>query len=363
MRIVHIESGQHLYGGGAQVRYLLEGLHAAHVENVLICAQGSALAGSAGAALPSTQIVALPMGGDLDLRLYARLKRALAALRPDIVHVHSRRGAELFGAWASAAQRLPAVITRRVDSPEPAFWARFKYRPYRAVIAISRAIETQLTTQGVHRARVHRIASAVDTQRYQPDATARARVLEAFGLRDDALVVAVVAQLIPRKGHALLFAQLPQLVARHPQLNVLCFGQGPLEAQLRAQIAALGLTPHVQLAGFRRDLAALLPGVDLLVHPASREGLGVALLEALSCAVPVIACAAGGVVDVFRDDVHGLMVPVNDGVGLRRALERLLGDSAARQRLGAAGRLHVQNHFSIAQMVAGHLQVYRHAVV
>ena len=359
MRVVHIESGNHLYGGAAQVRYLLEGLSAAQVDSVLICASGSAIA----AAAPATEVITLPMGGDLDIGLAGRLRRTLARLRPDLVHVHSRRGAELFGAWACAWQRLPAVITRRVDSREAAFWARLKYRPYRGVIAISRAIETQLTDQGLDRARVHRIPSAVDTQRYRPDPTARARVINTFGLRDDALIVAVVAQLIARKGHVVLFAELPELVRRYPQLAVLCFGRGPLERQLRAQIAARRLDGHVRLVGFREDLADLLPGADVLVHPASREGLGVALLEALSCAVPVVACAAGGVVDVLRNDMHGLLVPVNDGLELQRALERLLADSTLRRRFGAAGRMHMQNDFSIAQMIAGHLQVYRHAAV
>ena len=359
MRVVHIESGNHLYGGAVQVRYLLDGLHAAHVDNVLICARGSAIAHAA----PQAEIVTVPMGGDLDIGLLGRLRRILARLRPDLVHVHSRRGADLFGAWACALQRLPAVITRRVDSPEAALWARLRYRPYRAVIAISRSIETQLADQGLDRSRVHRIPSAVDAERFRPDADARARVLHAFGLRDDALVVAVVAQLIPRKGHALLLAELPELVRRYPQVEVLCFGRGPLDRELRARIAAFALERHVRLLGFRDDLAQLLPGVDVLVHPASREGLGVALLEALSCAVPVIACAAGGVVDVIENDVHGLLVQANDGSELRRAIERLLEDSAMRRRFGLAGRLHVQNHFSIARMVARHLEVYRHAAV
>ena len=358
MRVVHIESGNHLYGGAVQVRYLLQGLNAAQVDNVLICASGSEMA----AAAPQTEVIALPMGGDLDIGLLGRLRRTLARLRPDLVHVHSRRGAEIFGAWACALQCLPAVITRRVDSPEVALWARLKYRPYRAVIAISRAIETQLTDQGLDRARVHRIPSAVDTQRYRPDPTARSRVIEVFGLRDDALIVAVVAQLIARKGHAQLFAELQELVRRHPKLQVLCFGRGPLERELRSQIAARALDRHVRLLGFRDDLPDLLPGADVLVHPASREGLGVALLEALSCGVPVVACAVGGIVDVIQHDVHGLLVPVNDGLELQRALERLLVNSTERRRLGAAGRSHVQNNFSIAQMIAGHLQVYRHAV-
>jgi glycosyltransferase involved in cell wall biosynthesis len=357
MRVAHIEAGKHAYGGAAQVRYLLDGLAGARVDNVLICARGGALAECRAQA----EVLPLPMHGDFDFGLVGRLRRTLRELKPDVVHVHSRRGADFFGGRACSQQTLPAIITRRVDSPDGALWTRLKYRPYRAVIAISRAIEAQLARSGVERARIHRIPSAVDTERYRPDEGARARLLAAFDLPDDALVVAVVAQLIERKGHASLLAELPELVRAQPALNVLCFGRGPLEHRLRAQVARAGLDRHVHFAGFREDLPQLLPGVDVLAHPASREGLGVALLEALSCRVPIVACAVGGVVDVVEEGVHGHLVAPGNGRELRDALAGLLADGAARRRLGTAGRAHVERNFSIASMIEAHLKVYADA--
>jgi glycosyltransferase involved in cell wall biosynthesis len=177
-------------------------------------------------------------------------------------------------------------------------------------------------------------------------------------LPPDALVVAVVAQLIPRKNHALLLRALPALAQRQPSLRVVCFGRGPLERALRARIAQLGLERIVRLAGFRDDLPRLLPGADALVHPAIREGLGVAILEALAAGVPVVACAAGGVVDVIEHDVTGLLVPPNDAAQLAAALDRLRGDAALRERLGAAGREHVVRELSVERMIERHLKLY-----
>jgi glycosyltransferase involved in cell wall biosynthesis len=354
MRIAHIEAGRHLYGGAAQVRYLVEGLTGRGVENLLYCASGSEL----GAAAPAARVVALPMRGELDVALLPRLVRALERSQPDLVHVHSRRGADFYGGLAAALAGLPAVLTRRVDAAEPPWLARFKYRPYRAVIALSRAIERQVRAAGVAAERTLLIPSAVDTQRYRPDAAARERLLAAFGLRKDALVVGVVAQLIERKRHSWLLEMLSDLVRRFPQLTVVCFGRGPLEQRLRAEVAERGLAGHVVLAGFRSDLPELLPGLDLLSHPAEREGLGLAVLEAASAGVPVVACAVGGVPDVVVDGETGLLAPRDDARALRDAMATLLGSADERRRLGAAARRHVERRFDTARLVAEHFSLY-----
>jgi glycosyltransferase involved in cell wall biosynthesis len=106
-------------------------------------------------------------------------------------------------------------------------------------------------------------------------------------------------------------------------------------------------------------LAAFLPGVDLLVHPAEREGLGVAVLEAMSCGVPVVATAVGGIPDAVTADVDGLLVPSGDQRGLAAAIERMIADDAARQRFALAARIRVQGEFSIQTMADRYLELYR----
>jgi glycosyltransferase involved in cell wall biosynthesis len=354
MRIAHIEAGRYLYGGAAQVGYLTEGLASRGVENVLLCCPGSEI----GAAARAAHVVELPMHGELDVALVPRLARELKRLGPDLVHVHSRRGADLYGGFAAALAGVPAVATRRVDAYEPAALARVKYRPYRVVVALSRAIERQLRAAGLPVERTTLIPSAVDTQRYRPDSAARERLRAAFGLPADVLVVGIVAQLIPRKRHSWLFAPLASLVREQPSLRVLCFGRGPLERTLRSQVADRGLADRVVFAGFRDDLPALLPGLDLLVHPAEREGLGLALLEAASAGVPSVACAVGGVPDVIVDGETGLLVQCDEAAELCRAMRALLADEGERKRLGAAARRHAERRFGLAALVAAHLSLY-----
>ena len=298
------------------------------------------------------------MRGELDAPLIGRLRRALRAAKPDLVHVHSRRGADLYGGVAAALERIPAILTRRVDSPEPALWARLKYRPYARVIALSRAIETQLVGSGLERDKVVRIPSAVETGRFRPDPSARSRVLEAFALPADAFVIGVVAQLIARKRHEWLLEQLSELVRRDARIRVLCCGRGPLEARLRAAIAARGLERQVVLAGFRDDLAELMPGFDLLAHPAEREGLGVALLEAASCGLAVVACGRGRRGRRDRARSHRRARRARRRARVRRRARAADLESARARGLGGAARAEMQRRFSVRAMVTAHLDLY-----
>lgn len=358
MRILHIEAGRHLYGGANQVRILVNGLAAARIENVLVCARDGEIASSPLAA----NVVPLTIGGDLDFGSLARFARAIRSFVPDVVHVHSRRGADLWGGLAASRARVPAVLTRRVDSSEPRAWARFKFRPYARIVALSRAIEAQLLACGVDAERIARIPSAVDARRYRPDASARARVLAAFELPRDALVVGVVAQLIERKGHDRLLAALPELASREPRVRVLFFGRGPLAATLRREIRALGLDEHVLLAGFRADLPELMPGLDVLVHPARREGLGAALLEAASCALPIVASSAGGIGEVLEHGRTGRLVDCDDTIALAAEIGRLLSRPEERRRIGEAARREVERRFTVDEWVAAHVRLYEASV-
>ena len=180
-----------------------------------------------------------------------------------------------------------------------------------------------------------------------------------FGLPPESRALGVVAQLIERKGHLLLLEALPPLLAEFPDLHVLFFGKGGLEGRLREMIGAGGMARRVRLAGFRDDLPRILPCLDLVVHPAYREGLGVSLLQASAAGVPIVACRAGGIPEAVRDGENGLLVPPGDAGALRDAIARLLRDPVLARRLGEGGRALVAREFSLDSMVEGNLAIYR----
>jgi glycosyltransferase involved in cell wall biosynthesis len=173
----------------------------------------------------------------------------------------------------------------------------------------------------------------------------------------------MVAQFIARKGHVTLLDALPKVLKQHPKLKVILFGQGPLWDEIDARVKGDALlAKRVQLPGFRKDLDRILPCLDVLAHPAHMEGLGVSLLQAAACGVPLVGGRAGGIPEIIQPGLNGELITPGDTAALVRELNKVLGSTELRQRYGQAGRQWVVERFSVDAMVEGNLGVYRRAV-
>jgi glycosyltransferase involved in cell wall biosynthesis len=357
MHVLHVESGRNLYGGALQVLYLLEGLQSQGCRNTLVCTAGSQIGRAA--AGNGTGIHEVPMAGDLDSGFVFRLRGILRSKRPDLVHVHSRRGADLWSAFAARTTQTRAVLTRRVDNPEAAWFARAKYGLYDRTIVISDAIRRILLAHGVPAERIVCIPSAVESRPPGKNGYPDEEFRREFGLMPGEKAVGVIAQLIPRKGHRHVIDAAPGVLRHYPNTRFLFFGQGPLQSRLQRRCRMRGIADRVQFVGFRTDLPEILPRLDLVVHPAEMEGLGVSLLQAAAAGVPIVATRVGGIPEIVRDGVNGYLVAAGHTEAMSRATVSLLRDPLKARRFGEAGREIVHANFSIASMVEGNLRVYR----
>lgn len=362
MKILHVEAGMNLYGGALQVYYLLSGLQHEACENILVCPQGSRIAEAARDKVSKTY--AIPMRGDLDLAFIFRLYRIIRQERPDIVHLHSRRGADLLGGmaarWASRTTGCRVLLTRRVDNPEPRTWVNIKYRLYDHIVTISQGIRQVLLNEGLAPDKVSCVPSAVDQQRFSAHCE-RAWLQREFDLSDAARCIGMAAQFIERKGHRYLLEAIPAILEKHPTARFILLGKGPLLEQVRVLVAASPiLSSCVMLAGFRNDLERILPCLDVLVHPAEMEGLGVSLLQAAACGVPIVATRAGGIPEIVQHEYNGYLISPGAVSELAMAVNRLLADPQLARQLGQNGRQRVAEQFSLQSMVQGNWSIYHH---
>ena len=323
LKILHVETGMHLYGGALQVNYLLAGLkRGGGTENVLVCPAGSRIGREAESV--ANRVYAVPMRGDLDFPFILRLVRIIRTERPDIVHLHSRRGADVLGGIAAKLTGTRCILTRRVDNPERRLLAKLKYRLYDRIITISDGIKTVLCGEGVPAEKISCVRSAVDVEKFSRQCD-RKWFLKEFGLPDDAVVCATVAQLIQRKGHRYLIEAIPEILRSHSNARFIFLGKGPLEDELKLQCRESGISDYVIFAGFRDDLERVLPCLDLVIHPALMEGLGIE--------------------------------PGSTG-GITAAVVRLLNKPDSAQAMGQQGKEVARENFSVEEMVKGNLEVY-----
>jgi len=346
-------------GGPQQVIYLINALRELGQDNTLVCPPDSGIDGVARQA--GIRVQNLFCAGDLDLPFAYRLSQFLKELRPDIVHCHSRRGADILGGLAASIADIPTVVSRRVDNTEMRLMAALRYRPFRKVIAISSAIRDVLIDRGVEAERLVIIRSAVDAAAFADKAECDAFQRE-FSLSNEDFVIAAAGQLIPRKGHRYLLQAVADLKDRYSQLRLVVFGDGYLNNQLRAQSTSLGLGDVVQFAGFRDDLDSFFGCFDVFAHPALAEGLGVSALKAAAAAVPVVGFAAGGMVEAVSHETTGLLVPSGDSDALADAIRQFIDDPDLGRRFGKAGRRRMQDEFSIESMAERHLALYESVV-
>ncbi|MEM8816935.1 MAG: glycosyltransferase family 4 protein [Pseudomonadota bacterium] len=356
MKILHVETGRQLLGGPQQVIYLMRGLIERGHDCTLVCPPGSGA--DTRARQNGIPVRSLFCAGDIDLPFAYRLSQYIRDSKPDLVHCHSRRGADVLGGLAASFADVPAVVSRRVDNTEMRVLAAIRYRPFEKIVAISEAVAAALTEVGVDKERIQVIRSAVDAAPFDRH-YARADIDTAFGIQLDEFAIAAAGQLIARKGHRFLLDAVAALKETQSAFKLVIFGEGELEDELREHSTRLGLDDIVRFAGFREDLDSLLGCFDLLVHPALSEGLGIVTLKAAAAAVPVIGFKAGGLPEAVVDGETGLLVPPADVAALTGAMATLMNDDERRDRYGRAGQARMQAQFSIDAMVEQHLDLYR----
>jgi glycosyltransferase involved in cell wall biosynthesis len=157
--------------------------------------------------------------------------------------------------------------------------------------------------------------------------------------------VLFVGRLSPEKG-------ILELVQAADGMELMVAGDGPLRDRVPG---VRGFVPH-------HELGPLYDRAAVVAVPSRREGFGVACLEAMAHGRPVVASAVGGLLDLVVDGETGLLVPPGDVPALRAALERLLGNAELRERLGAAARERVRDHFAWPAVTDATIEAYEAAL-
>lgn len=339
MRILQVMASRANGGAETYSTDMMASLHQAGIEQVAVIPRASMHHGRLAAA-------GLRLAPDvLDARLGLLRRRRLAALidtfKPDLVHCWMRRAASL-------VPRLDVPVVGWFGGfYEPANFARCSH-----FVGVTPGIVEHMVARGVPKARAHYVPTFPSIEAGAPVDRA------ALATPAEATVLLTLSRLHEKKGLDVFLRAL----ARLPQCVAWIAGDGPLEADLKALAAELGVAGRVRFLGWRSDRGALLNAADICVLPSRWEPFGTVMLEAWAAGTPLVAAASQGPSALIEDGDNGLIVPVDDPAALAAAIGRLMGDPVLKAHLIDRGRADYQRGFTREAVTARMLALYRQSI-
>ena len=302
----------------------------------------------------------------LSVGVLLRVVRLVRQRRIQVIHSHGR-GAGLYGRIAAGLTGAVAIHTFHGIHHEG--YSRLYLAVERCLVRHSHAVvhvsESQIREARAlglaPEKRTRLIINGTDVGRTRATIERAPLSRRALGLEADALVLGTVARFDRVKGLDVLLQAFARLLQRLPRAQLLIVGDGPEGERLRRLGRSLAVEGRIIFAGFIPEAVRCLPLMDLYVSASRREGLPLALLEAMGCGLAVVATRAPGQVDVVEDGVTGVLVPPGDFEQLAGVAADLLADPARRRVLGEAGRRRVETRFALSRMLAEIADLYRGA--
>jgi glycosyltransferase involved in cell wall biosynthesis len=272
------------------------------------------------------------------------LLKVLRSKQADIVHMHGY-GATTFGRLCAWRMGIPSILHEHANLGDTPWFQKVADRvlaPHTDIaIAVSDStaeFTTRARLMPADRTKVVYLGAPLDEFARPRSAEETSGSRAALGIAPGTMAVGTVTRLMPSKGNEYLVAAVPEIVARHPTARVFIAGEGELEAALRAQAEALGLSDRLTFLGFQRDVAAVLSAYDIVVFPSLWEGTPLTVFETLAMGKPIVASDADGLLDVLRDGQDALIVPKRNAAALADGVSKVIEEPELGARLAAAAR-------------------------
>ena len=287
------------------------------------------------------------------------LKRLIAELQPQVLHLHSSK-AGLTGRLGLRG-RIPTVFQPHgwsffaVDGPirtATLTWERLSCRWADVILCVSAAERDTGLEMGLN-ANWEVVQNGVDLNVWTaPKTQDREAARAELELPVDATLVVCVGRLQRQKGQDLLLKAWPEVAARFPKSRLVLVGDGPDRESLEQNAGE-----RVTFVGQRSDVREWMVAADLIVMPSRWEGLSLAMLEAMACSRAIIASDVTGMKEAAGDD-GAFVIPPDRVEDLKQAMMQLLETPEEREALGLRARSRVEQHFALSNTCEQVLKVY-----
>jgi glycosyltransferase involved in cell wall biosynthesis len=314
----------------------------------------------------------LPVISQLPLLLTSEFIYSLAFFKkskPDIIHVHWTLPQGLIGILAKRILKIPCVTSIHGSDIFGLNSALFKalntivIRNSDVCTANSRAT-ARVGRKFCSNDNINLVPMGVDTENFSKT-PAIDSLRRKFKIEGPAILF--VGRLIDWKGPDYLIKAMPEILLRYPTAKSLIIGSGPLKAELVSLVDALNLNEHIIFIDEvpQKELVSFYSLADIFVLPSiineksETEGLGVVLLEAMACELPVIGSNVGGIPDIVRNNETGLLFKQKDAQELSAKVISLLSDRSLQEKFIKNGYQLVNRHFSWEVIADRFIEIYQ----
>lgn len=293
--------------------------------------------------------------------------RQARRLRPDVIHAHWVLPNGFLAALTARFLHIPLVVSLPgsdvfVSRINPVFraMARFAFDQASVITTNSEDLRQAAVDLGADPGKMQLIIYGVDPEAIAPDISGRAALRSQLGLADDTPVVLAVGRLVPKKGFDVLVQATPAI---DPAAHIVIVGGGDQRSELSALAASLGVQERVHFVGNvpRDELNDYYNMADIFAMPSLRrpvDGLNVCVVEAMSCALPIVASDVGGNPLVVEDGDNGLLVGEGQAEQTAAAINSLLADPQRRKAMGQHSRQRVLEEFSWRRIAATYIKLF-----
>jgi glycosyltransferase involved in cell wall biosynthesis len=195
------------------------------------------------------------------------------------------------------------------------------------------------------------IYQGLELDKYICDWKDKVALKRSFNIAAGEDVVGMVGRLEAVKGPDYFIEMAAKVISKFPDIKFIIAGEGSLRAALEEKTGALGIRGNVIFAGWRDDIPEILSILDILVMPSLNEAVGISAIEAQAEGVSVVASRVGGIPEIVKDRVTGLLVNPADPAALAGAVIELISDKDRRVQMGRSGKLWVRGKFAAGEMI------------
>ncbi|MBU6157936.1 MAG: glycosyltransferase [Bacteroidetes bacterium] len=222
-----------------------------------------------------------------------------------------------------------------------------------AAIAVSGEVAESIQNNIAPKIPVHTILNGVNTERFTRSEERRKELRDQHGWDEDMIVIGTLAVFRFQKRLDLWLELFKKISEQNPDKKIkgVIVGAGPLKDLIEQKRRELGLENAVLMPGLQTNTIDWFSSMDIYMMCSVFEGLPIALLEAMSCGLPVVTTNAGGIGEVIRHQVDGLLVPVDEPYKIVAETGKMISNKSVLNQYAKASRERVVDAFGMEKMV------------